>query len=112
LKLFPCVFGPVFITYANEVDDPNDQHIRTVVQISQTLRKNSIDISVDMLEEQVQSLSVSDWLEEKLTSVGLYLCRRKNSIAALVLLTICTSALFVEKHASFLGGGRWRLTSD
>nr|CAB3263044.1 uncharacterized protein LOC100187055 [Phallusia mammillata] len=55
----------VFITYAGEVN--NQRHIRTVVQIAQTLAKNSIEISVDMLEENMRSMSISEWLEEKIT---------------------------------------------
>ena len=58
----------VFVTYAQEVGD--DDHIRTVVQISQTLFKNSIDVTVDVLEETVRAMSISDWLESNISTVS------------------------------------------
>nr|XP_002129288.2 uncharacterized protein LOC100187055 isoform X2 [Ciona intestinalis] len=53
----------VFITYA---EAHNEEHMRQVVQISQTLIQNRIDVKVDMLEENMQSLSISDWLNSAL----------------------------------------------
>uniref|UniRef100_H2YE11 SEFIR domain-containing protein n=1 Tax=Ciona savignyi TaxID=51511 RepID=H2YE11_CIOSA len=53
----------VFITYA---EAKNKDHMRNVVQISQTLSHNHIKVKVDMLEERVQSVSVSEWLDTAL----------------------------------------------
>lgn len=61
------LFSAVFVTYAEERQNPD--HIRTVVQISQTLFKNSIEVTVDVLEETVRAMSISDWLESNITNV-------------------------------------------
>ncbi|CAK8676772.1 unnamed protein product [Clavelina lepadiformis] len=52
----------VFITYANE----DESHMRTIVQISQTLLRNSIEVTVDVLEQKEKAESVSKWLDKNL----------------------------------------------
>ena len=60
----------MFVTYAQESQNPD--HIRTVVQISQTLFKNSIEVTVDVLEETIRSTSISDWLESNIANVSAF----------------------------------------
>ena len=67
--MFVTILFLVFVTYAQEAQNPD--HIRTVVQISQTLFKNSIEVTVDVLEETFKSVSISDWLESNIINVRL-----------------------------------------
>ena len=57
----------MFVTYAQEAEN---RHLRIIAQISQTLLSNAIDVSVDVLEETIRSVSISDWLDNEILCVS------------------------------------------